>query len=62
MGVSLDTVLILAYAKTAQGGWRFWPFQVKALFDPTDRVADLYFDFCAYPFLRSRRLSVSLLH
>jgi hypothetical protein len=25
--------MILAYAKTAQGGWRFWPFQLKSLFD-----------------------------
>ena len=38
MGVSLDTVMILAYAKTAQGGWRFWPFQLKLLFDSSDRV------------------------
>jgi hypothetical protein len=38
MGVSLDTAMILAYVKTAQGGWRFWPFQLKALFDPFDPV------------------------
>jgi hypothetical protein len=30
--------MILAYAKTAQGGWRFWPFQWKSRFDPSDPV------------------------
>ncbi|KDD69059.1 hypothetical protein V466_11570 [Pseudomonas mandelii PD30] len=34
MEVSLDTAMMLAYAKTAQGGWLFWPFQSKSLFDP----------------------------
>jgi hypothetical protein len=58
--------MILAYAKTAQGGWRFWPFQLKSLFDLSDSVKSaekkMFNCFlCAYPFLRLRRQSVSLL-
>ncbi|WP_462034564.1 hypothetical protein [Pseudomonas sp. MDT1-17] len=30
--------MILANAKTAQGGWRFLPFQVKSLLDQSDPV------------------------